>query len=307
MKLLKFENIVELTDKIKTEKQAINYFVKLRWGNKVEVKCPFCGCDAYNLKNQNTCFKCKKCYKKFSYKTGTIFENTKISMKKWFIAMYLHGSHKKGISSHQLARDLSVTQKTAWFMLNRIREIMKNNTDKFDGITEIDEAYIGGSEANKHSNKKGKNDKFCVVGMINRNTRQAKAYHISSNEKENLLPKVYLNVKDKSTIITDSYSAYDELNKTYDHEFVKHSAGEYVKTNSKKAYKIHTNDIEGFWSHMKRGIYGIYHFCSEKHSQRYINEFTYRWNTKGYTEASRFNALLLNSVNKRLKYVCLIG
>ena len=124
-------------------------------------------------------FKCKHCNKIYSYKTGTIFENTKIPMRKWFIAIYLFSSHKKGISSHQLSRDLSIAQKTAWFMLQRIREVMKNdNNNSESGTFEADEAYIGDSETNKHSNKKGKYDKVCVFGMVNRNTKRVKVKSI---------------------------------------------------------------------------------------------------------------------------------
>lgn len=143
IKLLNFKNLNELTNKIRTEKQAINYFNKLRWGNKINPICPFCNhCGAYNFKNQNKTFKCKHCNKIYSYKTGTIFENTKIPMRKWFIAIYLFSSHKKGISSHQLAKDVSITQKTAWFMLNRIRIATKDNiTSKFEGIDKMYETY----------------------------------------------------------------------------------------------------------------------------------------------------------------------
>ena len=316
MKLLNFKNFDELTSKVKTEKQAINYFLKLRWGNKINPVCPFCNkCGAYNFKNQNKTFKCKNCNKIYSYKTGTIFENTKIPMRKWFIAIYLFSSHKKGISSHQLSRDLSITQKTAWFMLQRIREVMKNdNNNSESGTFEADEAYIGGSETNKHNNKKGKDDKVCVFGIVNRNTKQVKAYKVSSNEKDVLLGKIYSNVKDNSTIFTDSYNGYDDLQKHYNHEFVKHCAGEYNRDKKDKdgrtAYKINTNSIEGFWSQLKRGIEGIYHWTSKKHIQRYINEFVFRYNTKNkdiYTEIIRFNCVLQNTLNKRLKYDWLIG
>lgn len=316
MKLLNFKNLDELTNKIKTEKQAINYFIKLRWGNKINPVCPFCNkCGAYNFKNQNKTFKCKHCNKIFSYKTGTIFENTKIPMRKWFIAIYLFSSHKKGISSHQLAKDISVTQKSAWFMLQRIREVMKNdNNNKFDGTTEIDEAYLGGSETNKHADKKNKSEKTCIIGLVNRDTKQVKAYKVNSNEKDNLLPKIYLNCKDKSNIFTDSYNGYDDLKKHYNHEFVKHCAGEYNRDKKDKdgrtAYKINTNSIEGFWSQLKRGIYGVYHWASNKHIQRYVNEFAFRYNTKNkeiYSEITRFNCVLQNALNKRLKYSWLIG
>ena len=316
MKLLNFKNLDELTSKIKTEKQAINYFIKLRWGNKINPVCPFCNqCGAYNFKNQNKTFKCKHCNKIYSYKTGTIFENTKIPMRKWFIAIYLFSSHKKGISSHQLAKDISVTQKSAWFMLQRIREVMKNdNNNKFDGTTEIDEAYLGGSETNKHADKKNKTEKTCIIGLVNRDTKQVKAYKVSSNEKDNLLPKIYLNCKDKSNIFTDSYNGYDDLKKHYNHEFVKHCAGEYNRDKKDKdgraAYKINTNSIEGFWSQLKRVIDGIYHWVSKKHVQMYINEFAFRYNTKNkeiYSEITRFNCVLQNALNKRLKYSWLIG
>ena len=181
-------------------------------------------------------------------------------------------------------------------MLQRIREVMKNdNNDKFTGTTEIDEAYLGGSETNKHADKKNKSEKTCIIGLVNRDTKQVKAYKVSSNEKDVLLGKIYSNVKDNSTIFTDSYNGYDDLKKYYNHEFVKHCAGEYNRDKKTKdgrtANKINTNSIEGFWSQLKRGIEGIYHWTSKKHIQRYINEFVFRYNTKNkdiYTEIIRF-------------------
>ena len=197
-------------------------------------------------------------------------------------------------------------------MLQRIREVMKNdNNDKFTGTTEIDEAYLGGSETNKHADKKNKTEKTCIIGLVNRDTKTVKAYKVSSNEKENLLPKIYLNCKDKSNIFTDSYNGYDDLKKYYNHEFVKHCAGEYNRDkkddSGRTAYKINTNSIEGFWSQLKRGIDGIYHWVSKKHVQMYINEFTYRYNNKKMNDNEIFATWFDNIVGKRLYYRGLIG
>ena len=312
---MKFTNLFEMINKIKTEQQAIKYFVKIRW-NK-QITCPHCNnLGAYNLKNEGKNFKCKsnKCNKLFSYKTGTIFENTKVSMRKWFLAIYLH---KKGISSYQLMRDLKITQKTAWFMLHRIREVMKDLNINLEGVVEIDEAYLGGKAENMHMSKRiqarGIYKKVAVLGMIERNGK-VKATKINDTKANTLKTEIYNTVKEHSLIITDELNAYKNISNSYNHQSVNHSAGEYVKEfvfenrkSGRQAYKIHTNNIENFWSHMKRGIYGIYHFITEKHSQAYIGEFQYRWNSKDSNEGERFDNVLLKSLNKRLTYSRLIA
>ena len=202
----KFESLYDLQDYFRTERQCINYFIKQRWKGKIT--CPHKNCKKfYNVDNKiyklksGTDFKCACCGRIFSYKTGTIFENSKISMKKWFMAIYLQTANKKGISSPQLARQIKVKQQTAWFMLQRLKEVEKNNffKKKFAGTTEADECYVGGLEQNKHTNKKGQDDKACVFGMINRDTKQAKVYHVSSNEKDVLLGKINVNIDNNDT------------------------------------------------------------------------------------------------------------
>lgn len=196
---MKFTNLLELINKIKTESQAVRYFIKMRWNGKIT--CPHCGhSEAYTLKGKTKAYKCKsnKCNKLFSYKTGTIFENSKIPMRKWFLAIYLHGSHKKGISSYQLSRDLNITQKTAWFMLSRIREVMNEMQDLLSGAIEVDECYIGGKAENKHMQDrikaKGVYDKTIVFGMVERNGK-LKAVKINNTKANTLQSMINDNVK----------------------------------------------------------------------------------------------------------------
>ena len=308
---MNFKNLIELMDYFKTEDDCVKYLYERRIKNNIP--CHYCGakCCSY-LPNGSKRIRCRKCKALYSVRVGTVFQDSNIPLRKWFMAMYIYLSHKKGISSIQLAKDISVSQPTAWFMLHRLRNISRDFDNlKFEGTTEADEAYIGGSEANKHTCKKGKTDKTCIFGMINRDTKQVKAYAVSSNEKEVLLGKIYQNVKDGSTIFTDSYNGYDDLNKYYNHEFVKHCAGEYNRDkkddSGRTAYKINTNSIEGFWSQLKRGLYGVYHWASKKHIQMYVNEFCYRYNTRALADFERFNELLLRIESRTLKYSCLIG
>lgn len=294
------------------ETSCQEWLAKQRWGGKDKAVCPFCKCKSCYQHKGIDRFTCKQCLKQFSVRYNTIFAESRLPLKKWFLAIYFETTLKKGISSYTLATYLGITQKSAWFMLQRIREVMKNdNHDKFDGITEIDEAYIGGSETNKHLDKKNKVEKTCIIGLVNRDKKQVRAYKVSSNEKENLLPKVYLNCKDKSNIFTDSYNGYDDLKKYYNHEFVKHCAGEYNRdkkdNQGRTAYKINTNSIEGFWSQLKRGINGIYHWASKKHIQRYINEFCYRYNNRLMNDIEIFANWFGGCENKRVYYKCLIG
>ena len=195
-------------------------------------------------------------------------------------------------------KNIGVTQKSSWFMLHRLRHANKTKSFEFQGTVEADEYYVGGSESNKHTKDKFKSEKAVVFGLVNRETKQVKSFNVSNADKENLLPKIGCNVKYGANIITDSYHACKNLKNNYKHDVIKHSAGEYVRIdNSREAFKIHTNTIEGYWALVKRTINGTYHWVclaatvgSKKHLQKYLIECDFRYNTKEFeVESQRFD------------------
>jgi len=302
-----FKNLMDFMNFFSTEQKCHEFLKSILW--KDGKHCPHCGSnEIMEYKSNFKKNRCKSCKMDFSIRKGTIFEESRMSLQKWFMCIYLMNSNKKGISSLSLSRQVGINKTTAWFVLQRLRYVGKNFflQTEFEGVTEIDEAYIGGSESNKHASKKNKKEKTVVIGMVNRNTKTVKAVKIPTAEKDFLLPKINLNVKQGSTIITDTYGAYKDLNKRFYHETVKHSEGEYVKVSSRVAFKIHTNTVEGFWSLLKRGINGTYHWVSKKHINRYLNEFSLRYNTRELADNQRF-ASFLGKVQGRLTYKELIA
>ena len=303
--LPEFKSIFDLLKAFPTEQSCIDHLEKLSWdGNPVS---PF---DAASkvYKCAGNKYKCKSTGKYFNVRTGTIFDNTKIPLQKWFLALYVFSSHKKGISSHQLARDISVTQKSAWFLLHRLRYAFDHPNFKatLGNVVEIDEAGIGGQSYYKHSDKKTKNEegatisgKTTVIGMRERGGN-IKAIVVENRTKETIIPLVYENVKLDSIVMTDEFIAYQNLGKHFDHHTVNHSAKEFVNG------MAHTNGIENFWSHLKRGIDGIYHSISKEHLQAYVDEFVLRFNTRKFSTQGRFDFVLSAVTDKRLTYKDLI-
>jgi transposase-like protein len=296
-----FKSILDLIKAFPNEQTCIDHLETLRWnGNVVS---PF---DATSkvYKCAGNKYRCKNTGKYFNVKTDTLFDNTKIELQKWFLAIWIVTSHKKGISSLQLGRDLDITQKSAWFMLQRIRNCFGiENDNELDNEVEVDETFVGGKETNKHNNKKSTNpmigNKATVLGMVERNGK-VNAVKIEDRSAKVLTAEIIEIVAKTASIYTDEWVGYNKLKRVYDHSVVKHNAHQYVNG------RVHTNTIEGFWSLLKRGIFGIYHFTSKKHLQVYVDEFVFRYNTRTATEASRFNLLLANS-NNRLTYKELIG
>lgn len=306
--LQKFENLMQLFSYFTDEQICRDYLEKIRWEDNIT--CPYEDCkhDKVFKYSNGKVYKCSKCKKQFSVRVGTIFENSKIPLKKWFAAIYLITSHKKGISSHQLHRDIGVTQKTAWFLLHRVRHTLGFNTgsEKLAGPCEADETFIGGRELNKHKSKKiegtqGRSikTKSAVAGIIERNG-ELRAKKVPDTRGYNLRQFIYKNLEFGSKLHTDEWWGYKGLSQAFKHKFVNHKEKEYVKGDS------HTNTLEGFWSLLKRGVVGIYHSMSDKHLQQYVDEFVFRYNTRKLTESLRFDTML-NNINTHLTYKQLIN
>jgi len=298
------KSVLDLIKAFPNQQACIDHLELLRWnGNVVS---PFDETSkVYKCKGNK--YKCKNTGKYFNVKTNTIFDNTKIDLQKWFLAIWLVTSHKKGISSLQLGRDLDITQKSAWFMLQRIRNCFGIDNDaELDNEVEVDETYVGGKNKNRHANKKvdgsqgrSAKDKTPVIGMVERNGKLT-ARKVENVKSETLTREIIKNVKESAKLYSDEWLGYKGINRIYDHSIVKHNQNQYVNG------RIHTNTIEGFWSLLKRGIVGIYHFTSKKHLQMYVDEFVFRYNTRKGGEFERFNLLLQNTEN-RITYKALIN
>lgn len=308
----KFNNIISLTSYFTSDAKCKQAITEARWGigNEQDVVCPYCGKHHCKM-SKNGRFHCTECNKNFSCLVGTIFENTKLPLIKWFLAMYFISSHKKGVSSHQLSRDLSVTQSTAWYMLQKIRLLYpQSDAEAFEGTVECDEVYIGGKEKWKHKSMRTPNTqgrstktKTPVFGMMERSTFENErgeiepityvhAIVVEKTDRATLQPIIQQFVEEGSTVFTDELNSYNRLaDMGYNHKICNHGQLQYVVDG-----ETYTNNIEGFWSHFRRMISGCYHDVSDEHLQQYIDEAVYRWNTRKASQSERFEDMFNKSV-----------
>jgi transposase-like protein len=304
-----YKTILDLITKFPDEKSCHQYLASNRW-NTGEIICPFenCGFNQSYVFSDGIRYKCKKCKTLFTAKTRTFMEASKLPTIKWLLAMYLI-MHKKGISSVQLAKDIGVTQKTAWFLLHRLRAGLGNEVKTaFEGTVEIDETFVGGKNKNRHYRKRVQYkevtgraypDKTPVFGMYHRETGTIRAMVISKKEFANIPRIITYNVQPGSTLMTDDWTGYRGVDKIYNRFSIEHKKWIYADGD------ITTNRIENAWSHLKRGLHGIYIHVTPKHLNKYVQEFVFRFNNRNFGVQQQIEQLIANMVC-RLKYKHLI-
>jgi hypothetical protein len=294
----------------KTLVDAIRYYsnpdhclavmVEVRWPNGVT--CPTCGSREPRFISTRRLWECRTRHprQQFSVKVGTIFEDSPLGLDKWLLAVWLIGNCKNGVSSYEVHRALGITQKSAWFMLHRIRAAMHAGTfEKMRGTVEADETFVGGKMRNMHTGRRkmlgAHYGKTIVMGLLDRTRRKVRAKVVGDTTRSALYPLIRANVEPGSEIMTDALMTYRDLEPEYVHEFVDHTV-EYVHG------KVHTNGLENFWSLLKRAIRGTYVSVAPVHLNAYVDEEAFRYNERGGHDGDRFMETLGGAVGRRLTY-----
>ncbi len=299
-------SIIELSDMFPDEASAREWFESRVWPEGRY--CPRCGSvKTHEASHAKSPYRCTDCRSYFSVKTGTALEASKVALRKWVFAIYLETTSLKGVSSMKLHRDIHVTQRTAWFMLHRLREAFAMSgaaAEPFAGPIEIDETFFGGREANKHSHKKqrlgrGGVGKAVIAGAKDRATNEVRAEVVEGTDAKTLQKFVAETAAAGATVYTDDAKAYKGM--PFDHESVRHSVGEYVSG------MAHTNGIESFWATLKRAHKGVYHKISEKHLNRYVRQFSGKHNARDADTIRQMQDIVAQMVGKRLMYRDLVA
>ena len=298
-------SLIQVLERWPDDAAAEEFFIERRWPDGIA--CHWCG----SLNVQTGCahktmpFRCRTCRKRFSVRTGTVMQSSKLGYRVWVIAMYLMTTNLKGVSSMKLHRDLGITQKSAWHLAHRLREMWKRDgTDPFLGPVEADECYIGGKVGNM-SNRRRKQfagqkfaNKTAVAGVRDRETKQVRVAVVEGATGPMTRGLVVGSTTADTKLYTDESAIYGRIG---NHESVKHSAREYVRG------EVHTNGIESFWSMLKRGYIGTFHRMSAEHLPRYVTEFEGRHNARDLDTAEQMGEMVRGAENRRLRYADLIG